>query len=182
MIRTRHPANVPGPFYVEDGCCVACGVWELDAAGLLAWLEDGGKDHIPHCYVARQPETDAEFRQILRAMQTNEVDCLRVRDCKPEWARELRYHGLGRQIDAKKSVGRTALSIALLALSAGLMLASVVLALLWLQRLSFTYNEQGRYFDAANGVVYDQSAVMVYGILTLLFALGAGLAFRGASR
>ena len=44
-----HPANVPGPFYVEDGCCLACGVWEQEAPGLLAWLPDAD---VPHCYVA----------------------------------------------------------------------------------------------------------------------------------
>ena len=174
-----HPANVPGPFYVEDGCCLACGVWETDAAGLLAWLESGD---YPHCYVARQPETDAEFRQMLRAMQNNEVDCLRVNGCKPEWAEELRRNGLGRQIDGEGMGASKARSIAFFAIAAILFAATLVLAALWLARASLPYNEQGRYFDAANGVVYDQSAVLVYAILTLLLAFGAGLALRGASR
>src|SRR5207253_3205512 len=173
-----HPANVPGPFYVEDGCCLACGVWEVDAPGLMAWLDDQS-----HCYVARQPETDAEFRQMLWAMETNEVDCLRVRGCKPEWAEELRRNGLGAQIDGDDSgatgpdpAGRTirtpaagtALAVALFALATILSMAALVLAALSLARASLPYNEQGRYFDAAKGVVYDQSAVLVYGTLALL--------------
>lgn len=89
-----HPANVPGPFYVEDGCCMACGVWEDEAAGLLEWLPE-----YAHCYVARQPETDAEFGQMMGAMGINEVDCIRVHNCKPDWARRLREAGLGDQID-----------------------------------------------------------------------------------
>ena len=99
MSGAAHPANVPGPFYVEDGCCLACGVWEREAPGLLDWLEDGA---LSQCYVARQPETDAEFRQMMAAMQVNEVDCIRVRACKPEWAQELCRNRLGLQIDDDK--------------------------------------------------------------------------------
>lgn len=94
--RPPHPANVPGPFYVEDGCCLACGVWEAEAPGLLAWLPAAD---IPHCYVARQPETEAEFGQMMSAMHFGEVDCIRVRNCKPDWAKRLREAGLGGQID-----------------------------------------------------------------------------------
>ena len=100
MSAKPHPANVPGDFYVAQGCCLACGVWETEAPGLLDWLEEG---EFPSCYVARQPETDAEFRQMMRAMQVNEVDCLRVRDCKPEWAQELCRNRLGAQIDNEET-------------------------------------------------------------------------------
>jgi hypothetical protein len=91
-----HPANVPGPFYVEDGCCIACGVWEAEAPGLLAWVPDS---ELPHCYVARQPESDAEFEQMMAAMRVSDVDCIRVHNCKPDWERRLRKAGLGWQID-----------------------------------------------------------------------------------
>ena len=95
--RPPHPANVPGPFYVEDGCCITCGVWEDIAPDLLAWTPDG--DSNPHCIVARQPETDAEFGRMLRAMDAAEVACIRVRACRPDWAGRLRKAGLGDQID-----------------------------------------------------------------------------------
>ena len=91
-----HPANVPGPFYVEDGCCISCGVWEDVAPDLLAWLPDS---EVPHCYVARQPETDAEFGRMMEAMQIGEVDCIRVHGCKPDWADRLRQAGLEHHID-----------------------------------------------------------------------------------
>jgi hypothetical protein len=92
--RPPHPANVPGPFYVEDGCCISCGVWELEAPDLLAWVPGENQ-----CYVQRQPETDAEFERMKRAMEVGEVDCIRVHACRPEWMERLRNDGLGEQID-----------------------------------------------------------------------------------
>lgn len=65
---------------------------------------------------------------------------------------------------------------ALLTVAAVLTAAALLLGLLWLQRLTLPYNEQGRYFDAANSVTYDDGAVLVYGLLALLFALLAMLA------
>jgi hypothetical protein len=92
--QSPHPANVPGPFYVQDGCCITCGVWEFEAPDLLAWIP--GENH---CYVQRQPQTDAEFEQMKRAMEVGEVDCIRVHACKPEWLERLRDEGLGHHID-----------------------------------------------------------------------------------
>ena len=91
-----HPANVPGPFYVEDGCCLRCGVWEDIASDLLAWH---GRGMTRHCYVARQPETDEEIGRMIEAMQVNEVDCIRVRGCSAKLARRLKAERLGAQID-----------------------------------------------------------------------------------
>ena len=89
-----HPANVPGPFYVQDGCCISCAVWEDIAPDLLAW-----QGNYAHCYVARQPVTDDEFERMMTAMEVGEVDCIRVHGCRPQWAERLREAGLGRQID-----------------------------------------------------------------------------------
>lgn len=95
-----HPANVPGPFYVEDGCCISCGVWEDVAPDLLAWQEEDGQfGPTSHCYVKRQPETDAEFERMKAAMQVGEVDCVRVRGCRIDWVARLRADGLGHHID-----------------------------------------------------------------------------------
>lgn len=91
-----HPANVPGTFYVEDGCCISCGVWENVAPDLLAWLPDGSYSH---CYVSRQPETNEELSRMMDAMHVGEVDCIRARNCRPDWAERLRQSGLGDQID-----------------------------------------------------------------------------------
>ena len=95
--RPPHPANVPGPFYVEDGCCISCGVWEDVAPDLLAWQDV--PDEYSHCYVSKQPETDAEFERMKQAMWIGEVDCIRVHNCRPNWERRLREAGFGHQID-----------------------------------------------------------------------------------
>lgn len=94
-----HPANVPGIFYVEDGCCISCGVWEDVAPDLLAWLPDGSYSH---CYVARQPETDEELARMMDAMAVGEADCIRARNYRPDWAERLRQAGFGHQIDPNR--------------------------------------------------------------------------------
>ena len=78
-----YPKNVPGPVYVADGCCITCGVWELDAADHLSW--DDRSDGYSHCYVSRQPETDAEFANVLEAIESQELDCIRVSNCSEKW-------------------------------------------------------------------------------------------------
>ncbi len=40
---------------------------------------------------------------------------------------------------------------------------------IWFNRLGLEYNSKGRYFDEASSVVYEKNAMLVYGILTLLF-------------
>lgn len=74
----------------------------------------------------------------------------------------------------------------LTATAAFLTAATLLLARIWLQRLSLPYNEQGRYFDAAHSIVYDEGAVAVYGLLTALFAVSTVvsllLAFRAWPR
>lgn len=65
------------------------------------------------------------------------------------------------------SVKKAALLVTAMLLST----ATLLLALLWFQRLSLPYNEAGRYFDAAHAVVYDEDAITAYGLLTVLFAL-----------
>ncbi len=43
--RMPFPKNVPGDFYVEDGCCTSCGMPTTEAPELFAYAPDG------HCYV-----------------------------------------------------------------------------------------------------------------------------------
>jgi hypothetical protein len=90
-----HPANVPGVFYVEDGCCMACGVPEDVAPELFGWIDDAN-----HCFVKRQPVDDAEFAQMLAAIQSAEAFCIRARNCPERWARQIRAVGEGDQIDS----------------------------------------------------------------------------------
>jgi hypothetical protein len=73
-----HPKNVPGPFYVVDGCCTACGVPESVAPDLFSW--DGNS----HCYVSRQPANPDETEKALHAIRGAEFRCIRYRGADRE--------------------------------------------------------------------------------------------------
>jgi len=65
--------NVPGPFYVEDGCCTACGIPESAAPEHFTYDESG------QCYVRKQPCTLQKTDRMLQAMWGAELDCIRYR-------------------------------------------------------------------------------------------------------
>jgi hypothetical protein len=71
-----HPKNVPGPFYVADGCCLACGIPEGEAPDLFTFEAN-------HCYVKKQPCTDAEINRMLQAIWGSEMGCIRYRGNDP---------------------------------------------------------------------------------------------------
>jgi hypothetical protein len=70
-VKNSHLKNAPGPFYVADGCCTACGVTNAIAPDLFA------SDANNHCYVKRQPSTADEIDAALRVMRTQELGCIR---------------------------------------------------------------------------------------------------------
>ena len=72
-----HPANVPGDFYVEDGCCTMCEVPFAEAPGLFGVTQD--PKGYPHCYVQRQPGSPAELDQMVSAIRCAELECIRYR-------------------------------------------------------------------------------------------------------
>ncbi len=69
-------------------------------------------------------------------------------------------------------------------LAIALLMTSLALfcAFLWSDRASPPYNEEGRFFDVAESVVYTDTAVLTYGLLTLLFAALAFAAILWAAR
>jgi hypothetical protein len=69
-----HPLNVPGDFYVEDGCCISCLVPFEAAPDMLKY-----DDEASHCFVARQPSSFEEAKKMAEAMFLSEVDCIRYR-------------------------------------------------------------------------------------------------------
>lgn len=75
--RPPHPSNVPGDFYVEDGCCTLCGVPFVEAPELFGTVGDA--TGASHCYVRRQPETHAEVEQMVGAITRAEFECIRYR-------------------------------------------------------------------------------------------------------
>jgi len=52
---------------------------------------------------------------------------------------------------------------------------SVIIGILfgaeWIKRLSLPYNSGGRYFDQATEIVYIDSGIVSYGMLTFLFLI-----------
>lgn len=67
-----HPRNIPGDFFVEDTCCITCGVWELLNTDMIGW--DSGPDG-SHCFVRRQPVTQREDDVMVEAVVMAEADC-----------------------------------------------------------------------------------------------------------
>ena len=71
--RIPFPENVPGDFYVENGCCLSCGMPTTEAPELFAYAPDG------HCYVKRQPSSAGEMRQMIGALTVQDLDCIRYK-------------------------------------------------------------------------------------------------------
>lgn len=69
----RHPLNVIGPFYAEDGGCITCGAPEHEAPTLIASIDEPAG----HCYFKRQPETLEEVEQAIRAIEVSCCGALR---------------------------------------------------------------------------------------------------------
>jgi len=72
--RKPHPKNAPGPFYVENGCCMTCMAPHVQAPTLMGFDDLDG-----HCFVKQQPQTDEEIYLAIRAVRSSEVQCLRYR-------------------------------------------------------------------------------------------------------
>lgn len=83
-----HPENTPGDFYVEDGCCIACGVPEDAAPETFGWASDGH-----HCVVKRQPVSARDIDRMLVAICSAEADCIRYRGTDDEIARRIAESG-----------------------------------------------------------------------------------------
>lgn len=88
-----HRLNVPGPFYVLDGCCTACGVPETTAPELFAY------DCSDHCYVKRQPSSDEELERAMFVMWGQELECVRYAGTDPNVLRRLAEAGCSSQCD-----------------------------------------------------------------------------------
>jgi hypothetical protein len=82
-----YPENVPGDFYVEDGCCTMCEAPFAEAPELFGVCQD--PKGYPHCYVKRQPATPAEQEQMIGAIRVAELRCIRYRGRDPEVQRRL---------------------------------------------------------------------------------------------
>src|ERR1051326_5562422 len=87
---TPHPRNVPGPFYILNGCCTACMVMHSVTTHLLGYDDE---DH--HCYVKCQPDTTTEVFQAIQAAAFSDLGCLRYRGADAEIQTRLVEIGAG---------------------------------------------------------------------------------------
>jgi hypothetical protein len=71
-----YPANVPGDFYVEDGCCTSCNMPFTVAPDLFA-SSDGYLDG--HCYVSKQPKNPEEVHRMMLAIEVADTRCIRYK-------------------------------------------------------------------------------------------------------
>lgn len=82
-----HEANVPGPFYVCDGCCTACDVPFHGTPDLFSY------DDQNHCYVSKQPESKSDTTRMIRTLLSSELECIRYGGSDPEVLRRLAESG-----------------------------------------------------------------------------------------
>ena len=101
----KHPAvkeNVPGGFYVEEGCCTMCGVPHAEAPALFGGLTKNGKRTQEQCFVKKQPETGEELNQMINVMATQDLDCIRYSGSDQNIKARIIGEGEGNQIDWKE--------------------------------------------------------------------------------
>jgi hypothetical protein len=88
-----HPKNAAGPFYVLNGCCTACGVPTAIAPELFEF------DSTDHCFVKRQPSSNAEMEKALHVLRGQELGCVRYRGTDEAILRRLAEAGDADQCD-----------------------------------------------------------------------------------
>jgi hypothetical protein len=71
-----HRMNAPGPFYVVNQDCMACGYPHVLAPDLMAW-EMNSEGRESHCYFRKQPETSQEIEQAVKAVKGSCCGALR---------------------------------------------------------------------------------------------------------
>lgn len=90
-----HPKNVPGPFYVEYGCCTACSVPVQNAPSMFVY------DSEYHCFVHCQPRTEDEISDMIRVAWMAELECIRYRGSDPDILRRLAELDLRQVCDSR---------------------------------------------------------------------------------
>lgn len=78
--------SVPGDFYVENACCITCGVPQAVAPDLVGWADEKQK---VHCRWKKQPVTYGELQQAFAIFEGQEVGCHRYAGIDPEIQRRV---------------------------------------------------------------------------------------------
>ena len=95
-----HAMNSPGPFYVVNQDCMTCGYPHVLAPDLMAW-EINSEGHESHCYFKKQPETQHEIEQALKAIEGSCCGAVRYCGSDPEIIKKLKDAGCGNAIDRR---------------------------------------------------------------------------------
>ena len=92
----RHPLNAPGPFYVENERCILCLLPHHEAPTLMGIMRNSkDSDKHSHCYFKRQPESDEEIEQAIRALRIACCSALRYAGNDQKIIEKLKELGLG---------------------------------------------------------------------------------------
>ena len=62
-----------GDFYVQDTCCMSCGVPQAIAPDLVGWTNQ----NLTRCYWLKQPQTADELDRAIKIIHTQELGCHR---------------------------------------------------------------------------------------------------------
>lgn len=87
--KPRHPMNASGPFYVENGICLMCGVLDIVAPDLIGYMDE----EYSHCYFKKQPKTPEELERAIKAIDYSEVQGLRYAGNDPDILNKLIERG-----------------------------------------------------------------------------------------
>jgi ferredoxin len=80
QLRALPPQFARGDFYVEAGCCTACGVPQAAAPDLVGWTDEG----YVQCSWKKQPETPEELERAFAIFDGQELGCHRYAGHDPK--------------------------------------------------------------------------------------------------
>jgi hypothetical protein len=74
-----------GDFYVQETCCMSCGVPQAVAPDLVAWTNEDPQQ----CYWVKQPQTADELDRAIKIINRPEIGCHRYAGRDPAILRRL---------------------------------------------------------------------------------------------
>ena len=73
MSENAETKSVPDDFYVQETCCMSCGVPQSVAPDLVGWTNED----IQQCYWIKQPQTANELDRAIKIIHAQEIGCHR---------------------------------------------------------------------------------------------------------
>jgi hypothetical protein len=82
---SAEPKSALGDFYVEETCCMSCGVPQAVAPDLVGWTNE----NLQQCYWVKQPQTANELDRAIQIIHAQEIGCHRYSGSDPAILRRL---------------------------------------------------------------------------------------------